>query len=296
MERIGPSATAPRYASGNYDDWSGPLERIDPAAPPSKYGAPAHSGSLAQYGADQYGTGGERSGGSQYGGTAGEHGGASQYGGTAGEYGAGSQYGGTGQNERAHAEPRYERTGEIDRSGQYGQAQYTPAQYAQAQYAQPQYGSPSGPPSYGVPAPHYGGPGYGPPSYGQEGDPGQPMPRQHERSGGYERPHPAPYQRSAGYEPQGQYETPMRYEEPMQYDQYQRDDQYQPGPGGPAGQSGQYGRPDYDLPQRAEHHASFAEQDAAYTRPRPPGARDQFGPQDDTDPLNIMPLNTGNYS
>jgi hypothetical protein len=91
----------------------------------------------------------------------------------------------------------------------------------------------------------------------------------------------------------------MRHEEPMQYDQYQRDDPYQPGPGGQSGQYGQYGqygRPDYDLPQRAEHHASFAEQDAAYTRPRPPGARDQFGPQDDTDPLNIVPLNIGNYS
>ena len=80
---------------------------------------------------------------------------------------------------------------------------------------------------------------------------------------------------------------------------YQRDDRYQHGPGGPAGQSGpagQYARPDYDLPQRDEHYASFAEQDAAYTRPRPPGARDQFSPQDDTDPLNIVPLNTGNYS
>jgi hypothetical protein len=125
------------------------------------------------------------------------------------------------------------------------------------------------------------------------------MPRQRERSGAYERPHPAQGQPSAGYEPQGQYETPMRYEEPMHYDQYQRDDQYQRGPGSPASQpgpAGQYGRPDYDLPQRAEQYASFAEQDAAYTRPRPPGARDQFGPQDDTDPLNIVPLNTGNYS
>jgi hypothetical protein len=127
------------------------------------------------------------------------------------------------------------------------------------------------------------------------------MPRQRERPGGYERPHPAPYQQPAGYEPepQGQYETPMRYEEPMQYDQYQRDDQYHRDDQhqrGPAGQSGQYGRPDYDLPQRAEHHASFAEQDAAYTRPRPPGARDQFSPQDETDPLNIVPLNIGNYS
>jgi hypothetical protein len=119
------------------------------------------------------------------------------------------------------------------------------------------------------------------------------MPRQRERSGAYERPHPAQYQQPGGYEPQGQYETPMRY------DEYQHDDQYQRGPGGPggrAGQSGPYGRPDYDLPQRSEHHASFAGQDAAYTRPRPPGARDQLSPQDDTDPLNIVPLNIGNYS
>ena len=123
------------------------------------------------------------------------------------------------------------------------------------------------------------------------------MPRQRERPGGYERPHPAQYQQSAGYEPQGQYETPMRYEEPIQYDQYQRDDHYQRDEyqRGPASPPGQYGRPDYDLPQRAEHYASFADQDAAYTRPRPPGTRDQFGPQDDTDPLNIVPLNIGNY-
>jgi preprotein translocase subunit SecG len=278
MERIGPSAAAPRYAAGNYDDWSGPLERIDPAAPPSQYGAPAHYDSLAQYGLGQYGTGGE--------------------------YGVGGQYGGTRHYERPQAEPRYERTGEIDRSGQYGQAQYGQAQYGQSQYGQAQngqapYGSSSGQPPYAAQAPQYGGPGYGPPSYGQEGDPGQPMPRQREHPGAYERPHPAQYQQPGGYEAQGQYEMPVRYEEPMQYDQYQHDDQYQRGPGGPAGQSGpagQYGRPDYDLPQRSEHYASFAEQDAAYTRPRPPGARDQFGPQDDTDPLNIVPLNIGNYS
>jgi hypothetical protein len=85
----------------------------------------------------------------------------------------------------------------------------------------------------------------------------------------------------------------MRYEEPSQYDQYQRDDPYQRGPGGPAGR---YSRPDYDEPQRGGPYASFAEQDAAYTRPRPPGARDQFSPQDETDPLNIVPLNIGNYS
>jgi hypothetical protein len=46
----------------------------------------------------------------------------------------------------------------------------------------------------------------------------------------------------------------------------------------------------------AGYDASFAAQDAAYTRPRPPGGRDRFSPQDDTDPLNIVPPNTGNYS
>ena len=204
MERIGPSAAAPRYAAGNYNDWSGPLERIDPAAPPSQYGAPTHYGSPARHGTGQYGAGGEY--------------------GVAGQHGSAGQYGGTGQYDRPHAEPRYERTGEIDRSGQY----------AQGQYAQGQYGQPP----YGPPVPQYGASGYGPRSYGQEGDPGQPMPHQRERSGGYERPHPVQYQQSAGYEPPGQYETPMRYEEPMQYDQYQRDEQYQRGPGGPAGQSG----------------------------------------------------------
>ena len=76
----------------------------------------------------------------------------------------------------------------------------------------------------------------------------------------------------------------------MHYDSY---DHYPPGPGG---RPGPYGRPDSDLRERAEHYASFAEQDATYTRPRPSGARDQFSPQDETDPLNIVPLNIGNYS
>ncbi len=82
----------------------------------------------------------------------------------------------------------------------------------------------------------------------------------------------------------------MRYEEPVEYDQYQR------GPGGPPGPSRQYSRPDPDPHERAAHYATFADQDASYTRPRPPGARDQFGPQDETDPLNVAPLNTGNYT
>ena len=159
MARIGPSAAAPRYAAGNYNDWSGPLERIDPDAPPSQYGAPTHYGSPAPYGEGQYGTLQQASGqhasgqygsgqhaSGQYGSgqyspgqyspgqyspgqTSGQHG-SGQYS-PAGEYGAGGQDEGTGQYERPRAEPRYERTGEIDRSGQYAQPQYGQPQYGQ---------------------------------------------------------------------------------------------------------------------------------------------------------------------
>ena len=272
LPQLGPPAAAPRYAAGNYNDWSGPLERIDPAAPPARYGAP-----------DPYGS--------------------------AGQYGGSGQYGDSSQYERPRPEPRYERTGEIDRS---------------APYAQPQYGSPAGPPSYGAGVPQYGPagygpPGYGPPAYGRADQPGPPMPPQ-SASGQYERPHPAQYpqgpyqpgqyeaaqrqpgqyqsgqyqsaqaQPPAGYERGGQpggYQAPIRYEEPMQYDQG--------GPGGPAARSGPYSRPDRDPQEAAAHYATFAQQDASYTRPRPPGARDQFSPQDETDPLNVVPLNIGNY-
>jgi len=311
MQRIGPPAAAPRYAAGNYNDWSGPLERIDPEAPPAQYGAPAQYTAAAQYTAPaQYGAGG-------------------QYG-RGGQYGGGAQYGG-GQYERPRAEPRYERTGEIDRS-QYGQPRYEPPQYEQSHYEEPQYEEPqyeepqygqsqygpsAGQSPYAAPAPQHGSPpGYPPARYGYEGQQGQPMPRHRDQSGAYERPHPSPYQPSpyqsapyqqaqpepgqyqqyeppAGFERGGQpgpYQTPRRYEESMHYGQYQ------PGQGAPAGGSGQDGRPDSDPRERAAHYATFAEQDATYTRPRPPGARDDFGPQDETDPLNIAPLNTGNYS
>jgi preprotein translocase subunit SecG len=309
MQRIGPTAAAPRYAAGNYNDWSGPLERIDPAAPPSQYGLPS-------------------------------------------PYAADGQHGGNDQYERPRAEPRYERTGEIDRSGRNPSGQYSQAQYSQAQY-----GAPAGQSSYGSASPQYHPPGYAPPAYGQEGQPGQPMSRQHDQSGAYERPHQAQYPQAqypqaqyqpgqyqqaqyqqaqsqqAGYQPAGAYEPggqPGQYQ-PGQYQpgQYQPG-QYQPGqsqqagyqpagayePGGQPGQyqapghyeermqydsydqypPGQYGRPGSDPRERAEHYASFADQDATYTRPRPPGARDQFSPQDETDPLNIVPLNIGNYS
>jgi len=275
MQRIGPSATPPRYAAGNYDDWSGPLERIDPAAPPARYGVPDHYAPPAQYGAD-------------------------------------GQFTGGGQYERPGPEPRYERTGEIDRSGPYA--------------AQPQYGSPAGDPSYGAAVPGYGPAGYASSQHGDEDQYGPPMLSQQSRP--YERPRPAQYQSApyqsgqyqsgqgaqyqppeyqppqyrppqyqpaqnqppAGYERgghPGQYQAPTPYEEPPQYDVFQRR---------PAGRSGQYSRPDSDPQERAAHYATFAEQDATYTRPRPAGARDQFSPQDETDPLNIVPLNTGNYT
>ena len=76
---------------------------------------------------------------------------------------------------------------------------------------------------------------------------------------------PAPYQPPAAYDPREQYTRPGRS---AQYDQ-----------------GAQPGR------ERAGHYASFAEQDASYTRPRPPGA--PYTPQDETDPLNIKAVNTG---
>ena len=120
MERIGPSAAAPRYAAGNYNDWSGPLERIDPAAPPSRYGAPAHYGSPGQYGTASTARASiARLARRRHG-----------------------QYGGTGQYGRPRAEPRYERTGEIDRSGQYAQPQYAQAQYGAGRVRPPSTASP----------------------------------------------------------------------------------------------------------------------------------------------------------
>jgi hypothetical protein len=139
---------------------------------------------------------------------------------------------------------------------QYQSAQYQPAPYQPAPYQPAQYQS----------GPYH---------------PAQPQRDQYQSA---QYPLPPGYERDG--QP-GQYGAPMRYEEPMQYDQYQR------GPGGPSRQSG---RPDPDPRERAAHYATFADQDASYTRPRPPGARDQFGPQDETDPLNIAPLNTGNYT
>jgi len=87
------------------------------------------------------------------------------------------------------------------------------------------------------------------------------------------------YGPASPYGPPGYPAQPAGWDQPVSYDQAAY-----------AERSAQFER------DRAAHNASFADQDASYTRPRPPGARDRFGPQDDTDPLNIVPLNTGDYS
>ena len=109
-----------------HDDWSGPMQRIGPTAAAPRYAAGNYndwSGPLERI--DPAAP-------------------PSQYG-LPSPYATDEQHGWNGQYERPRAEPRYERTGEIDRSGQnpsgrYGQAQYGQAQYGQAQYGQAQYG------------------------------------------------------------------------------------------------------------------------------------------------------------
>jgi hypothetical protein len=66
------------------------------------------------------------------------------------------------------------------------------------------------------------------------------------------------------YDPRDQYARPGAYDRAAQFDR-----------------------------ERAEHYASFAEQDASYTRPRPPAARGYYNPQDETDPLNTSAANPG---
>jgi hypothetical protein len=123
----------------------------------------------------------------------------------------------------------------------------------------------------------------------------------------YEQPPPDPRDRYAPYaDPAAQYGRPAYADPRDQAGQYGPASPYGP-PGYPAQPAGWDQRGSYDQAAHAErsaqferdraaHNASFADQDASYTRPRPPGARDRFGPQDDTDPLNIVPLNTGDYS
>ena len=94
-----------------------------------------------------------------------------------------------------------------------------------------------------------------------------------------------PRDQAGPYSPASPYGPPGYPAQPAGWDQRGSDDR-----AAHAERSAQFER------DRAAHNASFADQDASYTRPRPPGARDRFGPHDDTDPLNIVPLNTGDYS
>ncbi len=267
--------------------------------------------------------------------------------------------------------PRYEQTGEIDRSGQFGPPpaprQDRPADLGRpggyrpefgAGGPAPRYGHPSGPfpqqaPSGPYPqqrppeddrrgpAPRYDRPA----GYDQSG-PYRPPAYPADRSGQFERPYdrdpPAPYRGSgpyaqpdryrppAGYGQSGPYAPPVQYEPPLGYDmaaprpgrpyagppQHPDGPRHRSGPYPPSPAPGyrppgpyqppvaydprdQYTRPGaYDRAaqfqrERAEHYASFAEQDASYTRPRPTAAREHYNPQDETDPLNISAVNTG---
>jgi len=183
------------------------------------------------------------------------------------------------------------------------------------------------PPEYDQrgPAPRYEHPSGGypqqrPPEYEQRG----PAPH-YDRPAGYDRS--GQYGPPAGYDRPGPYPSPAQYEPPMSYDMAappptrpypgppQADSRYGSGPYPPApgyahavpqyqapaahDPRDQYTRPGaYDRAaqferERAEHYASFAEQDASYTRPRSPGARGHYNPQDETDPLNTSAVNTG---
>jgi hypothetical protein len=218
--------------------------------------------------------------------------------------------------------------GPRDRAAAPDQQPVPASPYARSVPASPrdEYAQFSPPPPPGWPGQYRPGPddpsaGYDPPAgeferpYGRDpsaayGHPGQPGP-----SAGYydaldlaarqyEQPPPDPRDRYAPYaDPAAQYGR-SAYADPR--DMAGPYSPYGP-PGYPAQPAGWDQRGPYDQAAHAErsaqferdraaHNASFADQDASYTRPRSPGARGRYGPQDDTDPLNIVPLNTGDYS
>jgi hypothetical protein len=223
--------------------------------------------------------------------------------------------------------PEYDQRGPVPRyehpSGAY------PQQHPSGAYQQER---PSGaypqqrPPEYDQrgPVPRYEHPSGAyqqrPPEYEQRGSaPRYDRPADYDRSGQY-----GP---QVGYDRSGPYPSPAQYEPPMGYDMAvppaarpypgppHADPRYGSGPYPPAPGYGpaapqhqapvahdprdQYTRPGaYDRAaqferERADHYASFAEQDASYTRPRPPAAQQPYNPQDVTDPLNISAVNTG---
>ncbi|HEY9241223.1 MAG TPA: hypothetical protein VIP48_04530, partial [Streptosporangiaceae bacterium] len=187
--------------------------------------------------------------------------------------------------------PRYDRPAGYDRSGSYGpppgypadrsgqfeppyRREPAPAQYGSGPYARPdQYGPPAG---YDRSGPYPAPAQYEPPMGYDMAPPrpsrpyGGPPPDERYRSGGYPQA-PAP-----GYGQSGPYQPPVAYDP---RDQYTRP--------GASDRAAQFER------ERAEHYASFAEQDASYTRPRSPRARQPYNPHDVTDPLNSSAVNTG---
>ena len=176
---------------------------------------------------------------------------------------------------------QFDRPYDRDPSAAYGPAgQPGPSAgyYDALDLAARQYQQPAGPgdryAQYADPAGQYGQPAYPDPrvqrgSYGPAGEYAQP----HEAAqpGHYAQPsyyaQPGPHAQPAGWDQQAPHDRAAHAERSARFERDQ-----------------------------AAHYASFADQDESYTRPRSPGARGHFGPQDDTDPLDIVPPNSGDYS
>ena len=184
--------------------------------------------------------------------------------------------------------PRYDRPAGYDQSGQYGPPPGYPADRS-GQFERPYNPEPAG---YRGSGPSARPDQYGPPAgYDRSGP--YPSPAQYEPPMGYDRaappagrPYPGPppdeRYRSGPYPQHPGYGQPTPYPQAMAHDprdQYTRPAAYD--------RAAEFER------ERAEHYASFAEQDASYTRPRPPGSRGSYNPQDETDPLNTSAVNTG---
>jgi hypothetical protein len=191
--------------------------------------------------------------------------------------------------------PRYERPAEMGRSGPYGPPPGYPAADRSGQFDRPYDREPSG--TYQHPAQYGSGQYARPDQYGGPADYGRPAqderPVQYEPPMGYDMPPSQPYGRPAQADPRygsGPYQPPPPgYGQPGPYQQ----PPMQPDPRDQYTRPGAYDRAAHFDRERAAHYASFAEQDASYTRPRPPGAHDPYNPQDETDPLNIPAVNPG---
>jgi hypothetical protein len=186
--------------------------------------------------------------------------------------------------------PEYDQRGYGDRSGSYGPPPGYPA--GPPAQARPPYDAE--PAAYRGSGPYAPPDQYGPPAgYGQSGSYARPA--QYEPPMGYDmagpppsRPHSGPPQPDPQYR-SGPYLQALGYTQPGVTHQppvaHDPRDQYT--------RPGAYDRAAQFERERVEHYASFAEQDATYTRPRPPAARGPYNPQDETDPLNTSAVNTG---